>query len=185
MVVAARRYTSQEFEAVVAEPENVERLLELIEGEIIEVVSNSVSSRIAARIIFLLLSYLEDHPLGEITGADGGYVIGDEHYIPDVAFAPYETFESRSQEGYVSAAPALVAEVISPTDMPRHITIKLAHYLEAGVHVWLVYPDAHEVHVYVPGEKLVILRGDDTLTDEALLPGFATKISDIFKVGRQ
>ena len=87
MVLQSAPVTVAEFERRVALPENLHRNLELVAGEIVEkVVSNPRSSAIAAWIMGKMVVFVEAHDLGHVTGADGGYVVSGERYIPDGAF---------------------------------------------------------------------------------------------------
>src|SRR5689334_18501838 len=76
----------EEFERMAALPENAHKRLEYIGGEMVEVVSNNFASEIGARILIKIGSHVEAHDLGHITGADGGYRVSGEDYIPDVGF---------------------------------------------------------------------------------------------------
>src|SRR5215813_15509320 len=80
------RVSVEEFEKIAALPENQDKRLEYIGGEIVEVVSNSDSSEIALRIGAEIRLYLKTNDLGRVTGADGGYRVSGEDYIPDVGF---------------------------------------------------------------------------------------------------
>jgi Uma2 family endonuclease len=64
MVVEKRLYTVEEYRAVADRPENRAKILELIEGEIVEKVPIFTPSRIAARIVFFIMQYLMKHPIG-------------------------------------------------------------------------------------------------------------------------
>ncbi len=66
--------------------EDFDRLLEYVGGRVVEVVLNNLSSKIAGVILGELYSFLKGKALGYLTGADGGYRVGGERYIPDVAF---------------------------------------------------------------------------------------------------
>ena len=81
-IPAQRSKTIEDFEAFIFHPENVDRNFEFIAGEIIEMVSNSYSSEIAAEIIFLIRSHMKDATVkGRVTAPDGGYKIGEDRYI--------------------------------------------------------------------------------------------------------
>jgi len=46
--------------------------------------------------------------------------------------------------------------------------------------MWTVYPSRDEVHIHDPHAPTRVLRLDDTLTDEELLPGFALPLRLVF-----
>ena len=179
MVVQAR-LTVEQFEILAALPENADKRLEFIGGEVIEVVSNNYASQIAARILAKLIIFTETNDLGYITGADGGYKVSGERYIPDVGFISKATQPKRSHETWNPQAPDLAVEVVSPTDSPTDMTDKVANYLLAGTVVWYVYPDKQQVKIYDPQQPVKTLGINDTLTSETVLLGFALALKDIF-----
>lgn len=75
-----------EFDRLAALPENRDRRLEYIAGELVEVVANAVSSQIALYIAHFLVAYLRIYPIGHVTGSDAGYQVAGERYSPDVAY---------------------------------------------------------------------------------------------------
>ncbi len=172
--------TVEDFERFVALPENAERSFEFIGGEIVEVVSNGESSEIGALFVAMLTLFVRPRKLGRITGADGGYMIGGERYIPDAAFISIQKQPKRSRAAYNPIPPDLVVEVLSPSNSPADMRIKVVNYLRAGTAVWVVDPDLQRVEVYVPGQPPRILGVNDTLDGGAILPGFELVVKDIF-----
>lgn len=180
MLVQQTEVTVEEFDRIVALPENAERLLELIDGEISEVVSNNISSIIAAYICAVITVFVRQHKLGYVSGADGGYQIGTERYIPDCAFISKARFPTPTMESYVSIPPDLAVEVLSPSNTPDEMTIKVDNYLRAGVVVWVVSPEAQRVVVHSPENAPKIYNLTDTLDGGSVLPGFTLPVRDIF-----
>lgn len=103
----------------------------------------------------------------------------DERYIPDVGFIRKSTQPEPCHEAYNPNPPELAVEVVSPSDNERKLLVKLSNYLAAGAVVWMVYADTREVHIHQPGESVVILGTDGTLTTD-ILPGFTLAVQDIF-----
>ncbi len=62
-----------QFEQIAALPENRDRRLELRGGALIEVVSNSYLSEMAAALLEEIHAFDEVHKLERVTGADSGY----------------------------------------------------------------------------------------------------------------
>ncbi len=180
MAVTTQPITVEEFERLALQPENADRRLEFVGGEISEVVSNSYSSLVAARINGFLFVYLLHNPIGYLTGADGGYQIGDERYIPDVAFVAKARQPEPSHETYNPLAPDLAVEVISPSDDLNALRVKVVNYLAAGTMVWVVRPEAKSVEVYAPGQPVRRVSADGTLDGGEVLPGLALPVKDIF-----
>lgn len=181
MAVTTQPMTVEDFERMALEPENADRRLELVGGEIGEVVSNSYSSLVASKISFLIQLHLMQKNLeGYVTGADGGYQIDDERYIPDVAFVSKARQPEPSHETYNTLAPDLAVEVLSPSDQPDVMRLKLANYLAAGVVVWVVNPEAKAVEVYAPGKRAYRVSADGVLEGGEALPGLALPVKDVF-----
>lgn len=180
MTIQTTRLTVEEFDRIVLLPENAERNLEYIGGEIHVMVSNQYASAVAARILIKLGMFLEGKDLGILTGADGGYQVSGERYIPDVGFISKARQSTPSHDTYNPHAPDLAVEVLSPTDDLSLVRIKITNYLAAGTVVWLVDPDAKHVEIHAPGQKAQRLGVEDTLTGGDVLPGFAVKVGDVF-----
>jgi Uma2 family endonuclease len=174
------RMSVEAFEKIAALPENADKRLEYIGGEIVEVVSNSDSSEIGLKIGAEIMLYLKTNDLGRATGSDGGYRVSGEDYIPDVGFISKARQPKRPHTAWNSLAPDLAVEVVSPSDREPEITVKVANYLAAGTLVWYFYPTEQKVHVYEPGKPVKTLTINDTLDGGQVLPGFKVALKDIF-----
>ena len=181
MVLDVQNISVAEFDEWVHHPENIEQNYEYIRGEIVEVVSNSKSSKIGSILGGFIAVHVHKNDLGHTTGADGGYQVGDERYIPDAGFISKARMPEFEDASYLSIAPDLAVEVVSPTDSQRLITVKVANYLTAGTTVWLVYPDEKEIEVYAPKMAVVKLTEDDELDGGDLLPDFKLSLKTLFK----
>jgi Uma2 family endonuclease len=177
-----RRFASAaEFLDFIHQPENVEHDWEWIGGEVYRVVSSSHSSTVAANILLLIGVYIKQHKLGRVTGADGGYIVNGQRFIPDVAFVRKERDTREEERGYLTYPPDLAVEVVSPTDDPRKIMKKLSHYLQAGCTLWVVYPEAREVDVYSPqGGYQATFGPGQTLLGNGALEGLAIVVDELF-----
>jgi Uma2 family endonuclease len=180
MVVATKRYTVEEFDQMVPLPENANRRLEYVGGEVVEVVSNNYASMIAALILAQIVVHVQRHELGYVTGADGGYQVSGERYIPDAAFISKARQPDPSHDAYNPNAPDLAVEVLSPSDDLNLLRVKVANYLAAGTVVWVVRPEPQNIEVYVPGQPVQRLGSDATLGGGEVLPGFEVAVSAVF-----
>jgi Uma2 family endonuclease len=179
-VQAHIRVSVEEFEKIAALPENADRHLEYIGGEIIEVVSNSKASKIAMRIGAKITIHVEAHKLGRVTGADGGYKVSGEDYMPDAAFISNARQPKDPDVAWNPLAPDLAVEVVSPSDRHTVIADKVTNYLLAGTLLWYVLPDDRQVKVYEPGQPAKTLGIDDVLDGGKVLLGFRLAVKDIF-----
>lgn len=181
-MIARYKTSVEDFETFVERPENADKLFEYIGGEIVEVPSNAYSSHIASQVHFYLKAFVMQHRLGYVTGEAGGYQVAGERYAPDVAYISKAKTgpDGLARTGYHPQAPDLAVEVVSPTDDPKRLAIKVSHYLAAETLVLVVYPDTKEVFVHRAGQPVRVLTVEDAFEGGTLLPDFALPIADIF-----
>lgn len=172
--------TVEQFERMIAQPEYAERLFEYIGGEVVEVVSNPRSSAIAGLILAEIVFFLKGKNWGYVTGADGGYMVAGERYIPDVAYISKARQPQLVTEGYNPNPPELAVEVLSPSNDPDLMRIKTANFLAVGTTVWIVNPVTQVVEVYAPGQPVKRLGTDAVLDGGDILPGLQITIAEIF-----
>ncbi len=180
MVLQTRYVTDEEFDRFVALPENADRNFEYIAGEIVEVVSNSLSSHFGAKISARVTIFAEDNHLGRVTGADGGYIVSGEKYIPDVAFISFARQANLPRVAYNPVPPDLAIEVLSPGNDEIEIARKIGNYIAAGTVLWLVDPEKKTIDVYIPNQPRKTLRVGDILEGGDVLPGFKLSLAAIF-----
>lgn len=183
MAIQPRFYTLDEYQKIAGQPQNVERVFELIGGEIIEKMpSSTYVSEIAMRLVFHIMLFLQREGIeGHVTGEAGAYNIAGEVYAPDVAFKRTPTTHTYPDPN----PPELAVEVVSRSDQrpdrEERLQVKIGNYLAAGVVLWVVRPDSQEIYIYTPGQPVQILRGTDTLSGGAVLPGFSMPLSAVFQ----
>ncbi|HZS87635.1 MAG TPA: Uma2 family endonuclease [Chloroflexota bacterium] len=165
---------------------------ELVEGVLVRMpLSGGEASMIAYRLGARLGVYVEDHNLGAVTGADGGYDFSslgqpDTELAPDAAFVRTENVPDPASPEYEKAwpvAPDLVIEVASPHQWRPQMEAKVARYLAAGVRlVWLIWPRWRQVDVWHSGDaepSLTLLEGE-ILNGEDVVPGFTYPVDRLF-----
>jgi Uma2 family endonuclease len=182
---ARPRLSLAEFELYAAQPENADRILEWIDGEIFEMPSNPFASFIASRLNRILGNFVEEHRLGFITGEAGGYQIGDHRYAPDVAFISKSRQAQLATSGYNPTPPDLAVEVEFPQTVEslNRLRIKIGNYLAVGTVVWVIIPEEKRVEVHVPGQAPQVLGVEGTLSGDPILPGFALAVQALFAEG--
>jgi Uma2 family endonuclease len=161
---------------------------ELVNGRVIEMPPHGgAHGKIAGVIYRRLYEHVERVGDGEVLIGDVGFVLsvpGD----PEQVRVPDVTFISRARlpggqlpKGFVVGAPDLAVEVLSRGNVGEDIQQKIRDYLDAGVRlIWLVAPDAQTVTVYRADGSARLLRKQDSLDGEDVLPGFAISLSDVF-----
>jgi Uma2 family endonuclease len=158
---------------------------ELMRGELITMApAGRRSGRLGLSIGRLMAEHVEAHNLGEVYGADTGFILArdpDLVLAPDAAFVLAERLAGVPEDGYLPLAPDLAVEVISPSERAGHISAKVIDYLDAGVRlVWLIDPRRQTVTVYTPDRTAHILRSPDVLDGGDVLPGFRLSLAELF-----
>lgn len=176
-----QHYTVDEFEQFLCQPENVDRLFELIDGEIFEKMPTQQHGMIASNINFALMLYNNQHRSGRIGAEVRHQAIKDKRnsLMPDISFTsgnrPLVT------EGSVMQMPDLAIEIRSPDDSLKQMREKAEYYLANGSRlVWLVVPSKRYVEVHRPNQEEEIMFGSDVLDGGDVLPGFTLPIADVF-----
>lgn len=182
MVVQKKVISQDEYRAIADLPENRDKILELIEGEIVEKVPSFTPSRIGYNVGFHVKLYLRDNPIGYVTGEAGGYVMSDlDTFNPDVGYISKARLPEEP-EHEAPAPPDFAVEVKSPTDSKREMRRKAEKYIAYGTRlVWLVFPEEKLVEVYLSNEDVKTFGINDILDGADVLPGFTLPVSAIFE----
>lgn len=164
---------------------------ELINGELVERNMGWQSSRIGSKLLALLETYVAEHNLGWVNGADAAYQCyedalpedPDRIRKPDVSFIRLDRLPPEDEpEGYCQIVPDLVAEVVSPHDTIYELSLKIEEYRKAGVKlIWVVVPNTKTVTIHRLNGSMSELHDADELTGEEVVPGFCCSIADIFR----
>ncbi len=113
---------------------------------------------------------LSDDP-DQVRGIDEGYLTPDQ----------VARHRAVGEDEYIPEAPALVAEVISPSESAAYINEKVADYLAGGAYVvWLVFPRTRTVQLHRTGEPIQIVSGSARLEGDPVLPGFSIALGSLF-----
>ena len=88
MVVEQKSHTVADFEAFIAQPENTDRLFELIDGEIVEKMPTEKHGVIQAEFARILGNFVRPKKLGWVAVEARHHAQGDDQNdrLPDVAF---------------------------------------------------------------------------------------------------
>jgi Uma2 family endonuclease len=173
-----------EFEAYAQQPRNAERLLELINGEIVEKVPTEEHGEVVLNVAGALRPFVRAHKFGKVSTEALHRIPGDDKnaVLPDVSFRSGQNLPSVRQ-GAVSTMPDLAVEVQSPSQSDAFMAEKAAYYLANGTRmVWLVFPGKRTVEVHQPGQNVIVLTADDSLDGGAVLPGFSLPVSEVFRL---
>ena len=188
MVIQEKHYTAEDLWALSHLPENANKRLYIIDGELFTMSPTGWKhGKIASELTLFIGMYVKQHSLGIITAAETGYILDPGTTLaPDVGFVAAARVPDKLPDGYVPFAPDLAVEVVSPTNTAAEMRDKIEKYLQHGTQlVWVVYPDKQKVDVWRPAEEQTLhvdfLGAGDTLDGGDVLPGFTLPIADIFK----
>lgn len=159
---------------------------ELVEGELRKMTpSGAEHGVLASEMDVLLREHVRRNDLGQVFGAETGFVIGKN---PDTVLAPDASFVRKERiavhgipKEYFPEAPALVVEIVSPSDTAEEVDDKMRRWLAAGAELgWVIYPKGRTVTVYRSLDDIRILTSGDTLDGGLVVPGFRCRIGDLF-----
>jgi Uma2 family endonuclease len=158
---------------------------ELLQGEVVLMSpSGSLHAVVAATLGGILYDFVQQRKLGWVFGAEGGFLIRrdpDTVRAPDAAFVSAERMPPSVPAGFFPGPPDLAVEVLSPNDRASDVFARVSDWLETGCRkVWVIDPKTQSVTVYSPEAQMRMLHVADTLTDDAVLPGFRIEVRRIF-----
>jgi Uma2 family endonuclease len=159
---------------------------ELIAGRLFEMEpAGALHGAAAARICRLLVNHVLAHGLGEVFGAETGYVLETD---PDTVRAPDASYVSRARieaiggipSQYFPGPPDLAFEVTSPHDRRGEVKSKTRSWLEAGARaVVIVDPRKRIATVHRPPGASQGYSAAEVLDLGDVLPGFAPTVEDL------
>jgi len=85
-------------------------------------------------------------------------------------------------DGFVEFAPDLAAEIISPSEEPADMARKVGEYFVSGAQqVWHMFPETRTLIVFRSPSNATIYQPDDEIDMNDLLPGFHSRVADLFQ----
>jgi Uma2 family endonuclease len=159
---------------------------ELVRGRLVEKPMTVLSSLVEVRVSTLLQNFCASEKLGVVLSSTNGIqCFSDEPNKvrkPDASVVKRERFSSEHlREGFLTIAPDLAVEVVSPNDEAGELNEKVEEYLAAGVPlVWVIDPEAEIVFIHRGDGTVTKLYPSDDLTGETILPGFQCKVAELF-----
>ncbi len=159
---------------------------ELVDGRIVEVRIGSMSSWLGGFLFAKVFAFVAQHQLGWVFPQETGLAIWPDQprrvRKPDLTFVPKGKLRrGQPDEGWLTAVPDLVVEVVSPKDVVGELELKLDEYREAGIPlIWVIYPETRRAHVLGATRPRTELGPDGILDGENVLPGFTCSLAEIF-----
>ena len=102
---------------------------------------------------------------------------------PDVSFvAAGRITDEEFIAGWLTIAPDLAVEVVSPNDSFFEVERKVSEYLTAGVRlVWVVNAELRAVGVRRRDGTTALISGDGVIDGEDVLPGLSIPLVELFR----
>jgi len=161
---------------------------ELVKGELIRMAPppGSEHGEVTMNLAGPLYQHVKSNNLGVVYAAETGFKLEsnpDTVRAPDIAFVRRERVQDTGRlSGYVSGAPDLAVEVLSPSDRTIKVEEKIAAWLEAGARmVWVASSKLRTVTVYRSLTDITVLTEQDMLDGGDVVPGFRIAVADIFR----
>jgi Uma2 family endonuclease len=140
-------------------------------------------SLVELRLIEHLGRHVFPSDLGYV-GPGFGFVglAGKALHPPDIAFIEKERVPPESAwDGLCPVPPDLAIEVLTFVDYPERVAREVHAYIAGGVRLlWVAHPKGRIVAVHAPRRPRRLLRQDDVLDGEDVLPGFRMPVDELF-----
>jgi Uma2 family endonuclease len=156
---------------------------ELVDGEVKEVPTGWKHDAIVALLIALLFPFAKG--CGVLTASQAGFrMVGGNLRSPDVSFTVKGRIPGgKLPTGFGDLAPDLCIEVISPSEDMADASKKVDEYFASGARiVWHLFADEQRVVVYTSALLSTTHNADDYLEAADPLPGFRSRVADLFAV---
>lgn len=159
---------------------------ELVDGRIVPLTpTGHVHGGIEAQLAASMWLYARESGRGQVLSGEVGLYIRrnpDTVRAADLLYISHSRFATRDPaQSYLSVAPELVVEVLSPQDRWSEVMEKLSDYFEAGVdRAWVVDPRSRRVFAYRSLAQVELFEGEDVLRDEEILPGYRLSVAELF-----
>lgn len=160
---------------------------ELVDGRLMERKMSVWSSYVAGVIFSILFPYCRKNGLGWVFPEGSTYQCFPDNPSKvrraDTSFirSARLSLAQATAEGHCSLAPDLAVEVLSPNDVAISVDEKVAEFLSAGVAaVWVVNPEQRTVKIHRAIGTGTILRENDEIDGETIIPGFRCRVADFF-----
>jgi len=161
---------------------------ELVDGQLVERPMSMRSGRISGQILILLGNHCNRHDAGAVyPGGEPGYQCfpnqPNKVRKPDVSFVRKDRLAAAEEpDGYSRIPPDLAVEVVSPNNLVADIDARLLDYLSVQVPlVWIVRPRCRMVEIHRADGTSSLLRDNEEITGEAVLPGFRCLVAEFFR----
>jgi Uma2 family endonuclease len=159
---------------------------QLVEGDLHTAPApNRFHQDISRNIEFILVKYLEAHPIGRVYDAPFDVYLDETNvFQPDVLFVSNER-GGRLTDAGCDGAPDFVVEILSPRTARIDLDPKRKAYARFGVReLWIIDPDKLRITVYEfekDPDHPTKVQGADGAIESPLFPGLVFSATVIFR----
>lgn len=159
---------------------------ELVEGRIVRMSpTGPLHGELEGRLYGQLDRFLENHPLGKLfVGEVGIYTKRNPDTVrgADLVFVSHERLAKQDPNAaYLTVAPEIVIEILSPGNRAEDLETKVQEYLAAGsLEVWVGHPQSRTLRRHLSGGAGSELLDEAATLRTPVLPGFSLPIAKIF-----
>lgn len=125
-------------------------------------------------------------PWGQVVCGEAGVILPGEPATTvgvDVAYVPPDVaIQQTDSTTMIAGVPALIVEIVSPSNQAEDAAEKIDAYLAAGVPlVWEIDPRWRTVRIFRPGDEPTLVNARQELTGSDVLPGFLVPVARLFE----
>ena len=165
------------------------RLVELVNGTLVEKTVGWFEALIATRLAMAMGEFVQSHRLGIVLGPDATLRMASKNVrLPDVSFISVRDLPGGglppTDQAVVTLTPTIAVEVLSQGNTKREMRLKLDEYFGSGTRLaWIINPRTRTIAVYdrAADEPTKTLREDEMLEGGDVLPGFSVSIASLLK----
>jgi Uma2 family endonuclease len=133
-----------------------------------------------------LYYWAESDATGEAYDSSTGFVLPNgANRSPDASWVRKNRLASLSpaqKEKFLPLCPDFLVEQLSPSDSLPETQEKMEEYIANGLALgWLIDPKKKQVHVYRPGEPVLVLDNPQTVSGDPELPGFVLDLEPVWR----
>ncbi len=158
---------------------------ELIDGVIVEKQMGWYESLVAAVLNRILGTHVEINLLGIVLGADAVLrLFPKQARAPDVSFVSKRRlaqYKPSRSDPIPTLIPDLAVEVLSKSNTPKEIALKLGQYFTSGVELaWVIDPKRRKGTIYTSLSDCTTIDLDGVLDGGKVVPGFRITLRELF-----
>lgn len=166
--------------------EREDRLVELIDGTLVEKPVGSEESLIAVNLSTALVMFAKPRKLGVVYGPDATLKMKSGRVrLPDVTFVHRDDLPDGvvPRMAVPTITPTIAAEVVSEGNTAREMRQKAKEYFESGAKlIWMIYPKTRSISVFeqFQDQPTRTLTETEVLDGGTVLPGFQVNVAELF-----